>query len=171
MSNLSHSIRKFNRFELKYIVSVQAAVRFKLDLSSFLAPDEHGSSLGSYGVSSLYYDSPDYHFYWEKIDGIKFRRKLRIRHYENSDVLTEDTPVFSDDDTIASQLPDYLDVESFATYLAINNLLVNTDSMTGMGNNFYFYYDNILSRMTVLYWDGNESLSKLGGGPTYDLYF
>jgi SPX domain protein involved in polyphosphate accumulation len=94
MSNLSHTIRKFNRFELKYIVSIQAAERFKQDLADFLAPDEHGDPLGAYGISSLYYDGPDYSFYWEKIDGIKFRRKLRIRHYENSSPLTEDTPVF-----------------------------------------------------------------------------
>lgn len=94
MPNLSHTIRRFNRFELKYIVSIQAAEQFKQALSAYLAPDEHGDSLGSYGVSSLYYDGPDYRFYWEKIDGIKFRRKLRIRHYENGDPLTEDTPVF-----------------------------------------------------------------------------
>ena len=77
----------------------------------------------------------------------------------------------ADEATFASQLPDYLDVDTFATYLAINNLLVNTDSMAGMGNNFYFYYDEASDRMTVLYWDGNESLSRLGGGATYDLYF
>jgi hypothetical protein len=94
MPNLSHTIRKFNRFELKYIVSIQAAERFKQDLANFLAPDEHGDSLGAYGISSLYYDGPDYRFFWEKIDGIKFRRKLRIRHYENSATLTEGTPVF-----------------------------------------------------------------------------
>ena len=94
MPDISHTIRKFNRFELKYIVPIQAAERFKQDLCSFLAPDEHGDSLGAYGLSSLYYDSPDYRFYWEKIDGIKYRRKLRIRHYENSDPLTEDAPVF-----------------------------------------------------------------------------
>jgi spore coat protein CotH len=77
----------------------------------------------------------------------------------------------SDDATFANQLPEYLDVESFATYLAINNLLVNTDSMAGMGNNFYFYYDDLSGLMTVLMWDGNESLGKLGGDATYDLYF
>jgi spore coat protein CotH len=77
----------------------------------------------------------------------------------------------SDDATFASQLPDYLDVESFAAYLAINNLLVNTDSMAGMGNNYYFYYDDLSGLMTILMWDGNESLGKLGGDATYDLYF
>jgi spore coat protein CotH len=77
----------------------------------------------------------------------------------------------SDEAAFASQLPDYLDVESFAAYLAINNLLVNSDSMAGMDNNFYFYYDDISGCMTVLMWDGNESLGKLGGGANYDLYF
>lgn len=43
--------------------------------------------------------------------------------------------------------------------------------MAGMDNNFYFYYDDISGRMTVLMWDGNESLGKLGGGANYDLYF
>jgi spore coat protein CotH len=77
----------------------------------------------------------------------------------------------SDQDTFANELPDYLDVDSFAAYLASNNLLVNTDSMAGMGNNFYFYYDHLSRRMTVLMWDGNESLGKLGGSASYDLYF
>jgi hypothetical protein len=94
MPNLSHSIRKFNRFELKYIVSIKAAEAFKQDLMAFLAPDEHGDSCGSYPLSSLYYDSPDYRFYWEKMDGIKFRRKLRIRHYEYCQPLGEETPVY-----------------------------------------------------------------------------
>ena len=94
MSNLSHTIRKFNRFELKYIVSISSAENFKRDLRAYLAPDEHGDSLGSYGVCSLYYDGPDFRFYWEKIDGIKFRRKLRIRRYENGGPFDEPTPVF-----------------------------------------------------------------------------
>jgi hypothetical protein len=34
-----------------------------------------------YTVRSLYYDSPKLDFYWEKIDGVKVRRKLRIRSY------------------------------------------------------------------------------------------
>ena len=33
-------------------------------------------------------------FYWEKIEGLKFRRKLRIRHYGDRFQVTGDTPVF-----------------------------------------------------------------------------
>ncbi|MBN1431073.1 MAG: CotH kinase family protein [Anaerolineae bacterium] len=79
----------------------------------------------------------------------------------------------ADDTTFESELPDYLDVDSFATYLAINNLLVNTDSIVGMNNNYYLYYDDVTDRFTLLMWDGNESLGKLGGGnnaATHDLY-
>lgn len=94
MPNLSHAIRKFNRFELKYLVSLSAAEKFKQALQPYLIPDEHSDGNGKYYLSSLYYDSPDYRFYWEKVDGIKFRRKLRLRWYENSNPLTAETPVF-----------------------------------------------------------------------------
>ena len=94
MSSLSHIIRKFNRFELKYLVPIQDAERFKQALKTNLVPDDHGDSVGCYYLSSLYYDSSDFRFYWEKVDGIKFRRKLRIRHYESAGPLTADTPVF-----------------------------------------------------------------------------
>jgi spore coat protein CotH len=77
----------------------------------------------------------------------------------------------SDDATFESELPNWLDVDSFATYLALNNLLVNTDSMIGMNNNYYLYYDEVEERFTLLMWDANESLSKLGGSATFDLYF
>jgi SPX domain protein involved in polyphosphate accumulation len=94
MSDLSHTIRKFDRFELKYLVPIRAAEEFKRSLRAYLVPDDHGDSLGSYYLSSLYYDGPDFCFYWEKVDGIKFRRKLRIRYYESPEPLTADTPVF-----------------------------------------------------------------------------
>ena len=94
LSNISHTIRSFNRFELKYLVPTKAAEQFKQALRTFLVPDDHGDWRGCYYVSSLYYDGPDFRFFWEKIDGVKFRRKLRIRHYESAQPLGDDTPVF-----------------------------------------------------------------------------
>ena len=94
MSNLSHIIRKFNRFELKYLVPIRDAESFKEALKANLVPDDHGDSVGRYYLSSLYYDSPDFRFYWEKVDGVKFRRKLRIRRYESAEPLAADSPVF-----------------------------------------------------------------------------
>lgn len=94
MNNLSHTIRKFNRFELKYLLTLPQAEQFKAGLRRYLVPDEHGNNNGRYPLASLYYDSPGLRCYWEKENGIKFRRKLRLRRYETGEVLTEETPIF-----------------------------------------------------------------------------
>jgi spore coat protein CotH len=70
----------------------------------------------------------------------------------------------ADDATFAAELSQYLDVEALATYLALNNLLVNTDALVGMNNNYYLYYDDDTHRFTLLMWDANESFGKLGMG-------
>jgi SPX domain protein involved in polyphosphate accumulation len=94
MTYLNHTVRKFNRFELKYLIGLQQAERFKHDLSAFLIPDENGNKNGHYTLTSLYYDSPNLRCYREKESGIKVRRKLRIRLYESNLVLTDESPVF-----------------------------------------------------------------------------
>ena len=94
MNELSSAIRRFNRFELKYLLPIEVVGPFRHELSAYLRPDSYGDDEGNYAVSSLYYDSPGYRFYWEKLEGVKFRRKLRIRHYETQAELTPDTRVF-----------------------------------------------------------------------------
>jgi SPX domain protein involved in polyphosphate accumulation len=44
-------------------------------------------------VWSVYYDTTALRFYWEKIEGLRFRRKLRIRHYGDRFGVTDDTVV------------------------------------------------------------------------------
>lgn len=82
----------------------------------------------------------------------------------------------SSDAEFESQLAEHLNVDAFAMYLAVNNMLVNVDSLADMGNNFYLYYNPETKIMDLLYWDGNESLGKLGnrsGGTAaqYNLYY
>jgi SPX domain protein involved in polyphosphate accumulation len=80
-------IRRFNRYELKYQLHFKAALRIMKDLREMTQPDEHGG-LEGYRVVSLYYDSPGLDFFWAKIEGIKFRRKLRLRIYPGDDINT-----------------------------------------------------------------------------------
>jgi hypothetical protein len=94
MDNGNDTIRSFNRFELKYLLSLQQAERFKAALQAYVVPDEHGYNDGRYTLSSLYYDSPDLRCYRENEAGLKVRRKLRIRHYETGEVFTDESPVF-----------------------------------------------------------------------------
>lgn len=70
----------------------------------------------------------------------------------------------SDDATFAAELGDYLDVDSFATYLAVQDLVANSDDIDGPGNNAYLRYDTATGLMTVVSWDQNLSFGGFGGG-------
>ena len=74
-------IRRFNRFELKYIVSGALRDALLPEIRERMTIDPEAAASGVYGVTSLYFDTPDLAFFRAKLDGIKFRRKLRIRVY------------------------------------------------------------------------------------------
>lgn len=82
-------IKHFNRYELKYIVPRQQAQYIAEDLMNYVQPDSNSDEEGIYDVSSLYYDTRDYKAYWDKLEGHRFRRKLRIRVYTHQAILPE----------------------------------------------------------------------------------
>ncbi|MBG6084952.1 CotH kinase family protein [Zhihengliuella flava] len=69
----------------------------------------------------------------------------------------------SSDEDFAAHLEQYLDVDSFATYLALQDLVGNTDDIDGPGNNSFLRYDEETGQMTVLTWDMNLSFGTMGG--------
>ncbi|WP_406408149.1 CotH kinase family protein [Streptomyces halstedii] len=80
------------------------------------------------------------------------------------------------DEEFAEDLGTHLDVESFATYVAAQNLLMNFDDMAGPGKNYLLGYDLDTKRFSVLGWDYNLTFSGdatagpddetgMGGGP------
>jgi SPX domain protein involved in polyphosphate accumulation len=79
-------IRRFNRYELKYVVPSSQYRALVHDLRHFMSPDTHGDGDGFYRICSLYYDSPDLAAYRSKIEGLKYRRKLRLRIYPGEDI-------------------------------------------------------------------------------------
>jgi hypothetical protein len=73
-------IRSFNRFELKYIVPVALRDELLESIRREMRPDSSGDD-GIYNVTSLYYDTSDLAAVRSKLDGIKYRRKVRVRVY------------------------------------------------------------------------------------------
>lgn len=57
-----------------------------------------------------------------------------------------------------AHLADWVDVESFARYVATQNLLVNGDDMAGPGQNYYLWYDLDTKKFTVVSWDLNLAM-------------
>ncbi|MER5701263.1 polyphosphate polymerase domain-containing protein [Micromonospora sp. NPDC002296] len=86
-------LHAFNRYEIKYLVATTKVPALRRELADRLAPDSHGDD-GGYGVWSVYYDTTDLRFYWEKIEGLRFRRKLRVRHYGDRCTVDDDTTVY-----------------------------------------------------------------------------
>ncbi|CAJ1585443.1 polyphosphate polymerase domain-containing protein [[Mycobacterium] wendilense] len=85
-------LHAFNRYEIKYLLDEFKVPALREQLAAHMAVDAY-SPQGGYPVTSLYYDTPDLRFYWEKIEGLRFRRKLRMRLYGTPAECTEDTPV------------------------------------------------------------------------------
>jgi spore coat protein CotH len=80
----------------------------------------------------------------------------------------------SSDERFANELARRLDIDSFATMLAVRNLTVDTDSIGGSGNNYYLWWDGETGRFTVLTWDANLAFGnfvQFGSSPEYDPYY
>jgi spore coat protein CotH len=70
----------------------------------------------------------------------------------------------SEDDEFGSGLGDVFDVDGFATYLALQELVQNTDDIDGPGNNSYLHYDSENEIWSIIAWDQNLSFGGMGGG-------
>ena len=74
------------RFELKYLINEEMALKVRDFVRSYIDFDEYsvGKPNYSYPVHSLYLDSDDLKLYWETINGVKNRYKLRLRYYDTN---------------------------------------------------------------------------------------
>lgn len=74
------------RRELKFKVSDGAAEILKHKLSLIMNKDRYAKYKdGSYTIKSLYFDDRESTSYYEKVDGVLYRKKYRIRIYNDDD--------------------------------------------------------------------------------------
>lgn len=82
-----------NRLEAKYLIHRTTRTALARTLEPFMRRDPHASDPdGSYMLQSLYFDSPTRVAYYEKLDGVPRRTKLRLRVYDPA--ASPDSPVF-----------------------------------------------------------------------------
>ena len=76
---------QLQRLELKYIINEQKALAIRDYVHSYLEIDEYSQDKPnySYRIHSLYLDSDDLRTYWDTINGLKNRFKLRLRYYDD----------------------------------------------------------------------------------------
>ena len=78
-------MRKY-RNEIKFIISKTMAEVLKQRLSLIMSADTNSyNSDNSYLIRSLYFDNENSDAYYEKMDGVEYRKKYRIRIYNFDD--------------------------------------------------------------------------------------
>ena len=80
------------RYERKYLISNQQALKVREFIKNYLEPDEYSARQPnySYPIHSIYLDSDVLTTYWAFVHAEKNRFKLRLRFYDNN----PDSPVF-----------------------------------------------------------------------------
>ncbi len=73
------------RTELKYLIDIREYLILKSRFSALFAMDEHTPPKGFYHISSLYFDDMKQTAYFDKLAGVKDRKKYRIRLYDHDE--------------------------------------------------------------------------------------
>lgn len=76
--------KDWNRIELKYRMPAARIPEWVAALGDYVRPDPNDADGRGYPIYSIYADSPGLTFFWEKIEGLKYRRKVRFRRYGSS---------------------------------------------------------------------------------------
>lgn len=93
MKYLEHTLRH----EFKYIIHEREYAGLKARLSTLMQPDENSGEEG-YHIRSLYFDDVYHTALFEKLAGVQFRQKYRVRIYNlsNSNIKLERKEKFGD---------------------------------------------------------------------------
>ena len=84
----------FLRYEFKYFISSKISDEIFNQSLNFMDIDNYAqvNKDNKYLVRSLYFDNDNYDNFFEKVDGIKIRKKFRLRSYDKQ--LNFKTPIF-----------------------------------------------------------------------------
>ena len=77
------NLQSFARYEFKYILNQPLREEIEAEVCNFMSYDGHvdPEQDNTYKVRSLYFDNVQAAHYYEKTEGVKTRRKFRIRTY------------------------------------------------------------------------------------------
>lgn len=151
-----------SRYEYKYLVPNSLIGKIREEISPFVKLDDYAKkqSIGQYTVRSIYYDSPQFSCYKEKIDGIKIRKKYRIRGYNS---LSEKSITFLE---IKHKNTNCISKSRAPLYYKnvseiLNSKLVNEYVLSFSGNGvekkdaekflYYYYLKNLRPAVLVIY--------------------
>ena len=89
-------ITNLKRQEFKYYITDKDVIFLRENLSKFMQIDRNSNKNNEYKITTVYFDSLMSNSLNEKLDGINYREKFRIRMYEDdTSSLKFDSPLQS----------------------------------------------------------------------------
>ncbi|MBK7104660.1 MAG: polyphosphate polymerase domain-containing protein [Ignavibacteriae bacterium] len=158
------------RLEYKFLVNSEILDSLRKKILPFVEfdPFTMGSTDNEYTVRSIYFDSSNFDYYNEKIEGIKIRKKLRIRSYDTE---ADNNLVFLEiknkyDNFIGKNraallyhdLKNLLETKSIETYTLTNNGFAN--SYRDGEKFFHHVYKSGLKPIILIVYDREAFFSK-----------
>lgn len=74
---------EMSRLEYKYLVPIELLPTLRHLILPYVELDYYASitGIGNYTVRSVYFDTPDLKYFFDKIEGLEIRKKVRVRVY------------------------------------------------------------------------------------------
>jgi len=94
MSDKANKVEEFHRYEFKYVLNTNVAKKIQNEIEHFMNYDGyiHKDLGNAYLVRSLYFDNAFATNFYEKVDGVRYRTKFRLRSYSQKNDKT--SPIF-----------------------------------------------------------------------------
>ena len=126
-------MRKY-RHELKFIISKSISSILKQRLALAMDIDKNSVNLdNTYFIRSLYFDDPYSSAYYEKLDGVLYRKKYRIRIYNNDPSFIRLERKWKHNNLTSK---DQIKISKELCEKILNNDLENIDLSTDLMNDF-----------------------------------
>jgi len=80
-------LKDYGRRELKYFIKPELIPEIRALIAPYVEVDPYakGRKNNTYTIRSIYFDTDQLDFYYEKLDGLKIRKKIRVRSYNEFD--------------------------------------------------------------------------------------
>lgn len=162
------------RLEYKYLIPVSDLQKIKNKMAPYLVLDKYAAKNKSkdYTVRSLYFDNPKLQYYFEKVEGIKVRKKIRIRVYDNfidGSIAFLEIKRKNEDYVCKYRAPLlYRDLNKFFETREVKDLIISNGSNRSAIENaklflFYYIHDN-LQPVSLIAYDREPFFSKFDNG-------
>lgn len=74
----------------------------------------------------------------------------------------------ADDTEFAAKLPDYLDLDNFARYMALTAWMCDMDGILGVGQNYYLWLNPKTQKFVFIAWDQDQTFGQFPRGSTQE---